>query len=175
MPVLPATTKDKRFNNGNFKLFNTSQGKSLMKYYIGYNYNNYNNDTDTIIYALIISNIFSIYDGYQRKHPDGLTQYVKLKKSQPVTKRLHEASNDRSQPPITAFSKGPERTIVSATEKLILQFIVQGIHPLRTVEQPEFQALISGKEVEYLNMSMVIADVNMLVYLRFIYLRFKAW
>jgi hypothetical protein len=147
MPVLPATTKDKRFSNGNFKLFNTSQGKFLMKYCIGYNYNN--NDTDTIIYyALIISNIFWIYDRYQRKHPDGLTQYVKLKKSQPATKRLCEASNDRSQPPITAFSKGAERTIVSATEKLILQFIVQGMHPLRTVEQPEFQALISGKEVD---------------------------
>ena len=100
----------------------------------------------------------------QRRHPTLIAEYEKRKSVETVglrKRRLEQAAaktktNDQSkdknkhnnkQPKVSTFftivNKAKTRKR-SKLDLLTLRFIVKGMHPLSTVDQPEFRDLING-------------------------------
>jgi len=65
---------------------------------------------------------------------------IKRRKTQPRIKK-HLDENSVSKYFVADASKK-----VSRTEKLIVDFVVQGIHPYPIVDEPGFRSLLQGKK-----------------------------
>ncbi|OXA54199.1 Zinc finger BED domain-containing protein 1 [Folsomia candida] len=91
----------------------------------------------------------------KRKHEDSIADYENRKKTQqPLIKKkkkeLKEQTTNMSTSQSTLISVGftkevvKKQTKISNSDQLVLNFIVKGMHPLSTIEQPEFQQLVKG-------------------------------
>jgi hypothetical protein len=80
---------------------------------------------------------------YEKERKDD----AKLRKILPVNQKKLELISD------------PSRKI-SRIDRLIIQFVVKGIHPLSIVDQPEFQELLKGGKVNRKNVSVNKRSAN---------------
>ena len=101
----------------------------------------------------------------QRRHPSLIAEYQKRKSVETLGLRKRKLeqvaskskTNDQSgnkdthrnkQPKVSSFFNIINKTKTrkrSKLDHLTLRFIVKGMHPLSTVDQPEFRDLINGK------------------------------
>lgn len=105
---------------------------------------------------------------FQRKHPETIEDYESRKKVQiPAIKKKKHDENERianarcGQSTLTniVFTKEvvKKQSRTTKLDQLVLNFIVKGMHPLSTIEQPAFQQLVKGKST--INYNLFFSDM----------------
>lgn len=79
---------------------------------------------------------------FQRMHSSIINEYEEGKKDYAKRRKLNPRPPPANQPSVLKSLKVTQ--VESRWDKLILAFIVKGMHPISTVEQTEFLNLVKG-------------------------------
>jgi len=84
---------------------------------------------------------------WKREHENLVEEYqreVELDKNDKKKPKLMDDATKRKQTSLSTFVKIDADKSVSALERLIVDFVLHGMHPLSVVEEPAFIAMIKG-------------------------------